>query len=135
MYDKINASWKERKWNFIGNTVRDSLDIQLSFEDNIGNISPRTWAVDNTPVTFRTVYPRLKEILEPKGENVVNNNKVTLSKPFVRGHRKSKFSEKQKQEIYEKYMRECVPKKQLARIYKCCPKTISNIIHTYAPND
>lgn len=109
--------------------------MQLSFEDSEGKIYPRCWAKDNTPVTLRNAYSILKKILEPEGENVVNNNKVTLSKPFIRGHRKSKFSEKEKQEIYEKYVRECVPKKELARIYKCCPKTISNIVRRYAPNN
>ena len=109
--------------------------MQLYFKNANGEFYPLFWDFDNTPVTFRNAYPRLKKILEPKGENVVNNNKVTLSKPFVRGHRESKFSEKEKQEIYEKYVRECVPKKELARIYKCCPKTISNIVHRYAPNN
>ena len=112
--------------------VIDELDWQIYFaKDNDGKDIEKpcafTWTESKKPLTFRSAYPELKEILETS-ENAVKPAKSE----FVQGHRKPMFSDEVKKEIIYKHTYFNTSKSELARQYKCSEKTIRNIIkNTY----
>ena len=111
--------------------IKEELDWQIYFaKDSNGKDKKEAnafvWTNSKLPLTFRSAYPYLKELLEPQ-ENSANVVKSTKNE-FIRGHRKQMFSEKTKEEIVYKYTHFNTSKSELAREYKCSEKTIRNIV-------
>lgn len=124
--------------------VIDSLEKQIYLvNEKINKPTAIYWCDDNDnidlsrPVTLKTLYISLKRIFENsqdlQKQNLKNSENLyqESKKPFVNGHRKSLFTEKQKQEIVNSYVHDNISKMELARRYKCSEKTIRNVIKNY----
>lgn len=68
--------------------------------------------------------------LKENSENVIKSTK-SENNNFQRGHRKSKFNQKQKRKIYTEHIFDKKTKCALAREYRCDEKTIRNIIKEF----
>lgn len=80
----------------------------------------------------------VKEVCEVYHQNKLKEQSENVTKPtkseannFQRGHRKSMFTQEQKEEIYRRHIKDKESKSALARKYRCNEKTIRNVIKEF----
>ena len=112
-------------------TLEEVLEEQLAFQRNDGTLTLMVHSETGEPYLAKEMceeYHQLK--LKELSENVIKETKSETNN-FRRGHRKSKFTQKQKRKIYTEYAFENKSKCELAREYKCSEKTIRNIVKEF----
>ena len=109
--------------------IKDFLDVPILFDlSYLGEEEPikKLWKSTHGRVTFRTAYPKLKEILE-SAEKATTKPKSAL----IQGHRKKIFTSDMEKVITHFYTHDKVSKRELARRFHCDEKTIRTIIKKY----
>ena len=112
-------------------TLEDVLKEQLAFQKHDGTLTLMVHADTDEPYLAR-------ELCEVYHERKFKEYSDNATKPiksetnnFQRGHRKSMFTQEQKEEIYRRHIIDKRSKNSLAEEYRCSEKTIRNIIKEF----
>lgn len=108
--------------------IKDELDWHIYFKKNSDGTdsdkpTPFIWENSNEPLTFRSAYPILKQILEYSSDNV----EITTKSEFIQGHRKKIFNDEQTKKIKQLYQNG-MSKNKIAKMFNCSEKTIRNYL-------